>query len=143
MITPESLFKRFEQITKQLALENLQSDGGDSVSVLLETDWVRVLLLKHNTDSRIVSIEVESYLPDFVEKGTDSDSVEKRDMVEVVNGMIAHLQYLLKLRTSGFNLEFIGPDYLWTATRDIDETLDLDFFEVIIPPIDTWSDSKI
>jgi len=109
----------------------------------LETDWVRVLLLKHNTDSRIVSIEVESYLPDFVEKGTDSDSVEKRDMVEVVNGMIAHLQYLLKLRTSGFNLEFIGPDYLWTATRDIDETLDLDFFEVIIPPIDTWSDSKI
>ena len=109
----------------------------------METDWVRVLLLKHNTDSRIVSIEVESYLPDFVEKGTDSDSGEKRDMVEVVNGMIAHLQYLLKLGTSGFNLDFIGPDYLWTATRDIDKTLDLDFFEVLIPPIDTWSDTKI
>ncbi|MHA1576644.1 MAG: hypothetical protein ACTSU3_04725 [Candidatus Thorarchaeota archaeon] len=143
MITPETIFKKYEQFTKQPIAANGESDDRDSVFVLLETDWVRILLLKSRFDPGNVSIEIESYLPDFVENPADSSSisqpknVEKRDMKEVANGMIAHLKYLIKLGNSGFELDFIGPDYLWTATRDIHEILDLDFFKVLMPPIES------
>jgi hypothetical protein len=48
--------------------------------------------------------------------------------------MINHLQYLQKLNQTGFSLDIIKHDCLWTASQSFSETPPREIFELLVPP---------
>ena len=140
MTDPSELNKRYEQIIETPVKELRFNEHGESVAILCQSEWVRILVIQRQDPAEIVSIEVELSLParsTTVPSGMrDKGDLEKaeRDTKVLANQVIEHLRYMTLLQDEGFTLDLIGQECLWTASRDLRESPHQEFFELLSPP---------
>jgi len=101
------------------------NEANEQLFILHKTAWVRIILVRRPNDTGN-TIEVELSLPEDID---DTCS----QLVESITTLIDYLKYFLELQQFGFRLEVIGQDFLWTATIEINEHIDDDLFEVLVP----------
>lgn len=101
----------------------------ESITVLCQNDWVRILTVYDSESTGKWRIEVEVSLPS--EKNPQSGE----DVRNFVQSLILHLEYLLRLDNAGFSLSVMSRDGLWTAFIDIDDFPQDSLFKSLIPPI--------
>ncbi|MFX1330536.1 MAG: hypothetical protein ACFE9W_03195 [Promethearchaeota archaeon] len=145
MTDPSELIKRYEQIIETPAKELRFNEHGESVAILCQSEWVRILVIQRQDTANLVSIEVELSLPARSTKAS-SGIREKGDLKEadtkvLADQVIEHLRYMTLLQDEGFTLELIGQECLWTASRDLQESPRQEFFELLTPPSECvpWS----
>ena len=116
------------------------NESGETVEILLQTKSLRILVIRESVNPQTVSLEVEVWLPNRNPTALDTESetteteLEDEDLSTTLSRMIDHLQYLLKLHKSGFTLDVIKHDCLWTASKSFTETPSRALFELLIPP---------
>ena len=103
-------------------------DTEESVSVLCQNDWVRILAVHDPDFSEPWRIEVEVSLPSHL------DSESENDVKVFVKNLIKHLEYLLRLDEEGLILDVMFRDGLWTASIQFDALPDDEVFKCLIPP---------
>jgi hypothetical protein len=141
MTEASSLMDKYKQLTTSPLNSSNMTDEGDSISVLCQTNWIRIVLVRKSDEPNVVTIEVESSLPKcagvYSSPKTNSSSTELLEMddSELLSGMITHLQYMQRLHELGFDLEIIGPDCLWTAYSEFESMPSRKTFEVLVPPL--------
>jgi hypothetical protein len=140
MTDPSELNKRYEHIIDTPAKELSFNEHGESVAILCQSEWVRILVIQRKDPADLVSIEVELSLParsTTLPSGMrEKDDLEKteRDTKKLANQVIEHLHYMTHLQDEGFTLDLIGQECLWTASRDLKESPRQEFFELLSPP---------
>jgi hypothetical protein len=140
MTDPSELNKRYEHIIDTPAKELSFNEHGESVAILCQSEWVRILVIQRQDPADLVSIEVELSLParsttvpsDTREKGVSEKT--ERDTKVLANQVIEHLRYMTQLQDEGFILDLIGQECLWTASRNLQESPRREFFELLTPP---------
>ena len=137
----EELMKKYNELAaKPLASPSQENESGESVATLYQSSSLRILLVRTSEEPESVSIEVEVWLPSVnSENGSDettnSDIEHNNDRLGVILGrVINHLSYLLKLHQSGFNLDVIKHDCLWTASKSFSKPPTRMMFEHLLPP---------
>ncbi len=116
------------------------NESGETVEILLQTNSMRILVIRESVNPQTVYLEVEVWLPNHYPNTLDTKSktteteLEDEDLSTTLSRMIDHLQYLLKLQQSGFTLDVIKHDCLWTASKSFTETPSRALFELLIPP---------
>jgi len=124
MMTISELKSKCEQaMSKQIA-----SDDEESISVLCQNDWVRILVVRDQDTPEKSRIEVEVCLPS--QKDPDSED----DVRQFIRNHIKHLEYLLHLNNQGLTLSVMSRDGLWTAYLEIDALPHDSLFQGLIPP---------
>jgi hypothetical protein len=104
------------------------ADTEESITVLWQNDWVRILTVYDSESTDNWRIEVEVSLP------SHSDPQSRKDVRNFVQNLISHLEYLLRLDNGGFTLSVMSRDGLWTAYKVIDDIPPDHLFKVLIPP---------
>ena len=106
----------------------IPKDSEESISVLCQNEWVRILAVYDSETFEQWRIEVEVSLP------SQKNPQSGKDVREFVQNLIKHLNYLLSLDNEGLTLGVMSRDGLWTAYIDF-ETLPEDrLFKALIPP---------
>jgi hypothetical protein len=100
----------------------------ESVSVLFQNDWVRILTVRDSDTLNRWRIEVEVSLP------SQLDSESGKDVKNFIQNLIKHLEYLLSLDDEGLTLGVMSRDGLWTAHLEVDNPPPDRLFEALIPP---------
>ncbi|TFF91811.1 hypothetical protein EU545_02845 [Candidatus Thorarchaeota archaeon] len=105
----------------------------EAIEVIYQNDWLRMVVATDPSLSDRLFLAVEICIPNV---GTTNRT--RRDdtsqTLSVLRGMIEHLEYLCRLSTAGFNLQIIREDCLWTATRFLPISPEVDDFRVLVPP---------
>lgn len=123
-MTTLNLKEKFQQAASLLK----DSKGSEEVTTLIHrTPWVRILLESDQQEDDSFTIEIEMSIPNSV--GTEGS-----DSSELINELTEHLQYLQKLRDSGFELSVIGGGCIYCASKEIHEPPEDNLFRVLIPP---------
>jgi len=114
------------------------SEDDESVSVLWQNDWVRILAVRDSETPEMWRIEVEVSLPSELmltthlqSPGNNQSSIEVKCFVQ---DLIKHLEYLLRLSDEGLTLGVISRDGLWTAYLELDGPPPDRLFKALIPP---------
>ena len=134
------LVRRFKEIMDGALLPLEWNADGESIALLHQTGWVRMLVIRRLVDTIRVSIVVELALPRYAySRVAESQEQAKQglmraDTCALLEGMLVHLQYLRNLHESGFALEMIEHGCLWTASRDFTEMPSEDMFKLLLPP---------
>ena len=114
------------------------SEDEESVCVLWQNDWVRILAV-HNIDApKKWRIEVEVSLPSKLMSTVSHQSLSNNqagdEVKRFVQELIKHLEYLLSLGNEGLILGVMSRDGLWTAYIEMDESPPDSLFKALIPP---------
>jgi len=104
------------------------NEDEESLSVLYENTWLRILLIKLKESPEQFSIDVEFSMPTLEEKSST-------DAYQILTLSLHYLEYIQSLNKMGFSLEVIGQDWLWIASRSFTETPNAEIFERLIPPL--------
>lgn len=140
MISSDELMDKYRDLIVDPSI-GVVNDEGQIITVLCETSWTRVLLIRDSKVADSVSIEVELSLPGSASEllgfsnrspGKESDSTVV--VKELAETMIAHLQYLLNLHSIGFSLEAIADHCMWIAEKTLDDIPEIEVFELLVPP---------
>jgi hypothetical protein len=124
--------KCYEHFKMRPFAELALNEDGESIESLCETDWTRILLIRTADQPNSIRIEVEISLPKCVTRHASKPTRAKpRDLVKE---LITHLKYLLELEDFGFELDLVGEDCLWTASKIASDILDENIFKALIPP---------
>ena len=140
MTDSSELKRRYEQIIETPKNELSYNEHGESVVILCQSEWIRILVIQFQDSANLVSIEVEFSLParsETVSSGVRENSdLEKaeHETKKLANQVIEHLRYMTLLQDEGFSLDLIGQECLWTASRDLQESPSQEFFELLNPP---------
>jgi hypothetical protein len=124
MVTFSELKSKCEQA---MIKQNTIKDE-ESISVLCQNDWVRILVVCDSDANERWRIEVEVSLP--LQKDPGSENEVKND----IQSLIKHLEYLLRLDEEGLTLDEMSRDGLWTAYLEIDDPPPESLFKALIPP---------
>ncbi|MFX1575534.1 MAG: hypothetical protein ACFFCF_00020 [Promethearchaeota archaeon] len=130
----EELLEKYQELTATpLDSPSIENESGESVAALYQSSSLRILLIRTLENPDITSIEVEVWLPSM---NSDYDSAKSEDELlgEVLSKMIEHLSYLLKLHQSGFILDVIKNDCLWTASKTFEKPPSHEIFNLLLPP---------
>ena len=132
MRSASNLIKKFNKLIQSPIDSSNCNEDGESTVNLLQSDWTRILLVRNIEKPNEVQIEVESSLPKFniIEENQAEGAIART----LVKEMIAQLEYLLKLQESGFTLDVIGQECLWTAFKTFDSVPDENMLELLLPP---------
>lgn len=135
----EELMQKYQQLTTSAVNSSLLSELGESVTPLMQTTSLRILLLRTTKDPKTVSIEVEVWLPNHKESRDETldnsqDKPKKDNLSHTLSRLIELLQYLLRLHESGFTLDVIKHDCLWTASRSFSKPPSRKMFKLLLPP---------
>ncbi|MGD9395267.1 MAG: hypothetical protein PVJ05_02445 [Candidatus Thorarchaeota archaeon] len=103
-------------------------DSEESVIVLCQNDWVRILTVQDSETPSSRRIEVEVSLPSQIE------SESGKDAKNFLQNLIRHLEYLLQLDDEGLTLGVMSRDGLWTASLEVEELPSDSLFKALIPP---------
>ncbi len=106
----------------------MPTESEESVSVLSQNDWVRILTVCDADTSGKWRIEVEVSLPSL------KDPQSGKDVKNFIRNLIMHLEYLLRLDDEGLTLGVMSRDGLWTAYLEIDDLPPDKLFMALIPP---------
>ena len=137
----QELMKKYSELTaKPLDSPSRENESGESVATLYQSSSLRILLVRNSEDPETVSVEVEVWLPSF-NSANESDEapnsegdLENNQLGVILGQMINHLSYLLKLHQSGFVLDVIKHDCLWTASKSFLKPPTRMMFEHLLPP---------
>ncbi len=101
------------------------------VSLLFQTEWLRVLMVRRNgTPDRIV-IDAEISFP--VKMNSDFEkNLSDGFLRDLVLETIKHLKYLLVLADHGYRLGIIGESCLWTASKQFIQAPTTKDFEMLL-----------
>ncbi|OLS30327.1 MAG: hypothetical protein ThorAB25_10850 [Candidatus Thorarchaeota archaeon AB_25] len=121
-------FSELKSKCKQAIAKQPPFEDEESISVLYQNDWVRILTV-HDTDTiENWRIEVEVSLP------SQTDPESGIDVKNFVQSLIKHLEYLLRLDNEGLTLGVMSRDGLWTAYLEIENLPPDSLFKALIPP---------
>jgi hypothetical protein len=129
-LTGSNLVEKYNEMSRSDLVPSALNQEGELILTLCKTSWVRVLIVRKY--SAPDSIEVELSLPDCDASGMNPYPREHVDTL--LSGMKKHLEYLERLLHEGFRLDLIGNDCLWTASYEMDESPENEFFELLVPP---------
>ncbi|MFW9934762.1 MAG: hypothetical protein ACFFDU_04410 [Candidatus Thorarchaeota archaeon] len=130
----EELLVKYQELTATpLDSPSIENESGESVAALYQSSSLRILLIRTLENPDITSIEVEVWLP-TMNSNHDSAKSEDELLGEVLSKMIEHLSYLLKLHQSGFILDVIKNDCLWTASKAFKKPPSHEIFNLLLPP---------
>ena len=121
-------FTELKSKCKEAMSSYIPDDSEESVSVLSQNDWVRILTVCDSDTMKKWRIEVEVSLP------TQGEPQSGNDVRKFIQNLISHLDYLLRLDNEGLTLGVMSRDSLWTAYLDIDDLPNDDLFIALIPP---------
>ncbi len=113
---------------KQAMSKQPSTNEEESVCVLWQNEWVRILTVR---DSDILDkwrIEVEVSLP------SQDDPQSEEDIKNFIQNLINYLEYLLRLDTEGLTLSVISRDGLWIAFTEIEDLPPDSLLKALIPP---------
>ena len=121
-------FSELKSMCEQAMTGPPPDENEESVTVLSQNDWVRILTVRDSETLDLWRIEVEVSLP------TQIDSESGKDAKNFLQDLIKHLEYLLRLDDNGFTLGVMSRDGLWTAYLEIDDLPGDHLFKALIPP---------
>ena len=133
MMQASELESKYRELVSTPITITEYNEDGESVSLLFENEWVRILVIRQN-DVSDVTIEVESSLPQKCGTKASGSKLSKKETKQILLGALDHLQYLQDLGEIGFDLEIISQDCLWTASQIFRNEIDLSVFEKLCPP---------
>jgi len=137
----KQLVATYREIMTQ-SIESQVPDGGtEAFSMLHETGWVKIFLVRRVSSPEGATMEVEFSLPEFcLPMGDDTklckghevkSSSEAKQLIQYI---IKHLRYLEELIDSGFKMEMFGGESIWTVSKSFLGLPDEDLFRKLIPP---------
>ena len=103
-------------------------ENEESVTVLCQNDWVRILTVRDSDTLDRWRIEVEVSLPSQI------NSEYEGNVKRFIQSFIRYLEYLLRLDNEGLTLSVMSRDGLWTAYLEIEDLPSDSLFKVLIPP---------
>lgn len=122
------MLKRFQIF----ASENLfapQNNNQEEVSrVLLEYDWVRIVLSRNPLRPNEMGIEVEVAFP---HPERESKTLRMTDLFDM---MITHLEYLKRLAMAGFNIIILHDEGLLIASIVLQVEASAEITAILYPP---------
>ncbi len=121
-------FSELKSTCEQAMIKQNAIKDEESISVLCQNDWVRILLVCDSDTNEKWRIEVEVSLPSQKDPGSENEV--KND----IQSLIKHLEYLLRLDEEGLTLDEMSRDGLWTAYLEIDDPPPESLFKALIPP---------
>lgn len=130
MNSSPDLYRKLKEILNEPIDASL--DSPESVSVLFQDDWIRILVVRLSEAPELVTLEIESSLP-LHARNPDGNSEENSEARDFLKGTIRTLEYFLRLQESGFQLDIIGQDCMWTAHMDFSECPDERILEDLLP----------
>lgn len=137
----QELMKKYKEMTaKPVNSPSQDNESGESVSTLYQSSSLRILLVRTSEEPESVSVEVEVWLPSFNSENGSNETpnsngdFENERLGVILGQMISHLSYLLKLHKSGFLLDVIKHDCLWTASKSFSKPPTRMMFEHLLPP---------
>ncbi len=143
MISISELIKRYSELSGVPDDKLSFNENGESLSILCQSEWVRILVIRRLNTPDQVTIEVELSFPTRVHtkkvetnEEADIEANSTKDTLALLEEAVTHLRYLAKLHDRGFALDVIGQECLWTAFRDFNNTPDAEMFELLNPPSD-------
>lgn len=132
-------FSELKSKCEQAMTGPLLSESEESVSVLCQNDWVRILTVRDSDTLDKWRIEVEVSLPSELMSITSqqppTDNHSGEEVKRFVQDLIKHLEYLLRLDDEGLTLGVMSRDGLWTAYLEIDDPPPDSLFRALIPPL--------
>lgn len=140
MADVSELMQRYEHLIGTPSKEMRFNENGESVAILCQSDWVRILVIQYQDPADLVSIEVELSLPtrsikvQSGESGSDASKEPPPDTRMLAEQVMEHLRYMTHLQDEGFTLDVIGQECLWTASKDFQEPPSRETFELLSPP---------
>ena len=109
--------------------------SGECVSKLLETPWVKIMVIRYQMAPKISTIEIEVSLPNcIIEPTCPSKSTEQENARKFIDTNRDHLKYLLTLQDAGFSLGILSTEGIWSAVLEIKGNPDLELFKTLLPP---------
>ena len=135
MSTPSDLLQRYrDTISGPVVSDTCIS--GECVSKLLETPWVRIMVIRYQMAPNISTIEIEVSLPNcIIEPTCPSTSAEQEEARKFIDTNLHHLKYLLTLQDAGFSLGILSTEGIWSAVLKIKGDPGLELFNTLIPPL--------
>lgn len=109
--------------------------SGECVSILVETAWVRIMVVRYQVAPEICTIEIEVSLPNcIIEPTYPSTAIKKDEARKFINSNLDHLKYLLRLQEVGFSLGILSNEGIWSAVLKIEGDPNEKLFEILLPP---------
>ena len=131
-------FSELKSKYMQALTKTPSSEDEESVFILWQNDWVRILAVRNIDAPEKWRIEVEVSLPSELMSATSQQPPPNNHASEetkrFVQDLIKHLEYLLRLDDEGFILGVMSRDGLWTAYLEIDDSPPDSLFKALIPP---------
>jgi hypothetical protein len=138
MVDTPNLQFRFHEIIKNEPASSSYSEEQESVSILYRTNWVRILVVQPFENPQAITIDVEvsqPYPPLSPSSLSPIDSAQtSNETRKLLEQLMEHIKYILKLESSGFSIDFVGNDCLILASRCFAEIPGAEIFELLLPP---------
>jgi hypothetical protein len=124
----EDFVSRFQEIVRSPIDPSGVYETGESIDLVWKTDWVAISLIRRLTFPISLSILAEISMPVLT---SDNDSSRHTALPDDV---ILQMEYLRTLLVAGFDLQVIGEECLWVASKDFKEIPPLEILEILMPP---------
>ena len=109
--------------------------SGECVSKLLETAWVKIMVIRYQVAPQISTIEIEVSLPNcIIEPTSPSKNDEQEEARTFIDANVNHLKYLLRLQEAGFSLGILSAEGIWSAILKTEGDPSLELFKSLLPP---------
>ncbi|TFH06324.1 MAG: hypothetical protein E4H14_11040 [Candidatus Thorarchaeota archaeon] len=134
MILASDLLERFHSLISTPVVSDT-CISGECVSMLVETAWVKIMVIRYQVAPKICTIEIEVSLPNcIIEPTYPSTAAKQEESRQFINSSLAHLKYLLRLQEVGFSIGILSDEGIWSAVLKIEGEPDEKLFETILPP---------
>ena len=135
------LMDRYRQLMATPLTPATLNDVGESISILHQTKWIRILLIRRVAVPNSALIEVELSLPqsakdpagEVMNLSIQGEALRK-DAAMLLGEMIPQLQYMLRLKEGGFILDVIENNCMWIVSRRFNEMPKEELFQLLVPP---------
>jgi hypothetical protein len=123
------------QDTVSEPVESRTCISGECVSKLLETSWIKIMVIRYQVAPKICTIEIEVSLPNcIIEPSCPASKAEQEKARRFIDTNIDHLTYLLNLQKAGFSLGILSTEGIWSAVLKVQDKPGLELFNTLLPP---------
>ena len=119
---------RFQEIVVAPMDPSSIYETGESITLVWKTEWAAISLVRRLTFPISLTVQVEIHMPVL---SADNDSINYMAMPD---DMVLHMDYLRGLLEAGFDLQVIGEECLWVASRDFKEVPPSELLDILMPP---------
>ena len=138
MTESPDLLSRYQEIVARGLISTIETEDQECVSMLYETDWTRIFIVQSPESPECIRIEVEVSQP-FLSLSQEVPSKcappnDESTTRQLLEQLIVHIRYILKLESSGFTIDFVGHDCLILAFQTFTKIPSAEIFELLLPP---------